>query len=113
MLCCLCLLESPKGAFKNPRCPWGLSSDNVIIVGWGLASILLKAPQVILKEQLRFRTTDLDGTLSEGSACSQRWGTEERPSLGMPRSRRTRIWEESYVDLQGKGDHVDTWIIGI
>lgn len=77
-----------------------LRDSNVIILGWGLASILLKAPQVILKEKLRFRTTNLDGTLSEGSVCSQWWGTGEgRPSLGMRRSERTRIWEESYLDL--------------
>lgn len=116
MLRCLCLLESPKGAFKKPKMPLQptLRDSNVIILGWGLVSILLKAPQVILKEQLRFRTTDLDGTLSEGSVCSQQRGTgKERPSLGMQRSGKTRIWEESYVDPKGNEDHVDTWIIGI
>lgn len=39
--------------------------------------------------------------------------TEGKPSLGVQRSGRSWIWEESYLNLQGKGDHMDTHITGI
>lgn len=73
-----------------------LRDANVISLGRALASMLLKAPQVILNEQARFRMTGLDGTLSgEPGACSWCWGTSRREAF----SGSAEIWE--VMDLGG------------
>lgn len=89
--------------------------SNIINPGWGPGIMLLKAPEVILNKQPRFRTTGPDGTLPEGpGACSLDWRTRRREAC----PGNAEVWEDMHLErilspyLQGRGDHVDTLMTG-
>lgn len=74
--------------------------SNVISLGWGLASRVLIAPQVILHKS-KLRTTAPDGNLSGEPGAWGGWGMRRKePFLGMQGSGSTAIWK----DLLGRED---------